>query len=106
MIGWLAVGLVAGFAGGFAVAWIVLRRPEAPAGVGAGPSLAPERSLAEPLAAESRTDEEIHQALDATKGLLDELEGRYRGRTAPPEDGGAAARRPARRPVRKPPEGE
>ncbi len=106
MFGWLALGLVVGFAAGFAAAWYLLqRRPVRAAEQAATPSLAPEPDLAEPISGggepaaehrlDERTDEEINQALDATKGLLDELEGRYRGRTAPGED---QAERPRRRP--------
>ncbi len=92
MIGWLAVGLLVGFAAGFAAAWFSLRRP----GAAAGPSLAPESRLAEPLVGSDPTDEEMSQALDATKGLLDELEGRYRGRTAAEDDDQPRPRRRSR----------
>lgn len=94
MIGWLLLGLVVGVALGLGAGWWLFGRGSEPA----GRSLAPERSLADPLVVGDRTDEEIHQALDATKGLLDELEGRYRGRTAPPEEGEKPKkRRPPRR---------
>ena len=101
MIGWLLLGVVAGFALGLGAGWWLFGRSAVDAAGAAeagAPSLAPERSLAEPLVTGDRTDEEIHQALDATKGLLDELEGRYRGRTAPPEEGEKPRRRAPRRP--------
>lgn len=96
MIGWLLLGLVIGLLAGFGAAWVVLRGgAREPAG---GPSLAAERSLAEPIGSDQPADEEIHQALDATRGLLDELEGRYRGRTAPPETAEKTRRRRPRKP--------
>jgi hypothetical protein len=107
LIGWLTLGLVVGFAAGFGTAWSVLRRRPIQGTELATPSMAPEPALAEPIAdgahgpselTDERTDEEIHHALDATKGLLDELEGRYRGRTAPDEDQGQRPRRRPRRP--------
>jgi hypothetical protein len=104
VIGWLSLGLAVGFAAGFGAAWFFLRRSAAAARP--GPSMAAERALAEPVAPGGPADEEIHQALDATKGLLDELEGRYRGRTAPPEEGRAPSARAPRRGPRKPPKDE
>ncbi len=94
MIGWLVLGLAVGFAAGFSLAWLLRgRQPSASAPAAAAPSLAPEPELAQPAPARGRADEEIHQALDATQGLLEELEGRYRGRTAPPDDEARPKRR-------------
>lgn len=113
-MGGFLLGLVVGLVVGGGGVWFWLRRAGGIAP--AGPAVAPEPALAAPIAeapavaappappaaAEEPSDEDMRQALDATKGLLDELEGRYRGRHAAGDEPAPSPKR-SRAPRRKPP---
>ncbi len=78
------IGFVVGVVVGVLLTLLVVRRREGTARVEpAAPAIAPGPALAEPLPAQ---DDEVRQAIDATAGVLDDLETRYRNRKAPPED--------------------
>lgn len=89
MVGGLVIGFVVGVVLGvlLTLAAVRARRPAEPA---ATASVTPEPALGEPMPA---PDDEVRQALDATAGLLDDLETRYRGRKAPPGEGEDRPRR-------------
>jgi hypothetical protein len=97
------LGLVVGAVIGAAAIYF-LTRQSAPAGP-AAPSVAAERALKPPMAeppapapAPPPPDDDVQHALDASKGLIDELEGRYRDRPAPPPDEEPGEPKPRRRP--------
>ncbi len=82
MVGWLLIGLAVGFAAGAAAMWALERR-RATSHPPVLPALAREESLDEPVPGPA---DDVREALDATRGLLDELESRYHGRKAPAGD--------------------
>jgi len=108
-LGTFILGLVIGALIGAAGIYVLTRRP-AP---GPATSVAPEPSLAAPVSSPitepsppappppDKPDDDVRQALDASRGLIDELEGRYRDRPAHADDEPDETR-PRRRPRPKP----
>ena len=94
MLGGLVIGFVVGVLVGILLTLAAVRR-RAPM---AEPAPPPSGVTAEPALAETLPgpDDEVQRALDATAGLLDDLETRYRNRKAPPEENETT--RPRRRP--------
>jgi len=74
LIGWLFLGLVVGAALGSLATWYLTRQPAAadPAPARRQPAV-----LSEPDETAPAAGDDVRQALDATRGLLDELEKRY-----------------------------
>ena len=98
MVGGLVIGFVVGVLLGIVLtlAAVRSRRPatEETARAAPTPAMAAESDLGEPIPG---PDDEVQRALDATAGLLDDLETRYRDRKAPADDEEGRAPRRRRR---------
>jgi len=79
------LAFVAGIALGAALAvWWLSRRPVAEPSLDAMPATQP---AGEPAAVSGEDDQELKPILDATRGVLSDLEERYRGRRSTKSDG-------------------
>ena len=79
------LAFLAGIALGAALAvWWLSRRPVAAPSLDAVPATRP---AGEPAAAAGDDDQELKPILDATRGVLTDLEERYRGRRSSKSDG-------------------
>jgi hypothetical protein len=122
-VGTFVVGLIVGAVVGGAALYFLMRQARPAAGPGPGSSVTPEPALGAPVgevpvplsppvlpvppappgpAIAPKGEDDVRQALDASKGLIDELETRYRDRPPPPPDDEADEPKPTRRPRPKP----
>ena len=93
MLGGLVIGAVLGLVAGFGIGWLVFKRP-APAAPAPSEPAVP----APPPEPEPPPDDEVKRTLDATQGLLDDLESRYRdAKPRGPDEGGVPPSAPKRR---------
>lgn len=104
MIAGLVIGLLVGLAAGIGLGWVLFRRPAEAASeatpvspdpvaatVAAPDAVEPKPVRADPAPADAPPDDDLKRTLDATQGLLDDLESRYRkGGPRPPQGPHAA----------------
>lgn len=93
MLGGLVIGFILGMAAGAGLVFYLRRtRPPAPDQAGATATAAGHQQPLAPASpppqepAQGPADEDIRRAIDASAGLLDELETRYRDRPRPAGD--------------------